>query len=98
MLNDADSAIRKLGAERASKGSYLFKSLLDSGAKLAFGSDWPVRIFITEFSTEIPEPFLCTPMNSLKILRLVFINTSSIMESACFRLQILILWEALLQQ
>ncbi|KAL3516372.1 hypothetical protein ACH5RR_023274 [Cinchona calisaya] len=42
MLDDADSAIKKLGFERATKGSYLFQSLLASGAKLAFGSDWPV--------------------------------------------------------
>ncbi|GFY90512.1 amidohydrolase family [Actinidia rufa] len=33
---------RKLGAERAQIGSYLFQSLLASNALLAFGSDWPV--------------------------------------------------------
>ncbi|KAI8571586.1 hypothetical protein RHMOL_Rhmol01G0131500 [Rhododendron molle] len=37
---DADSAIRKLGAERAQRGSYLFRSLL--AGNLSFGSDWPV--------------------------------------------------------
>ncbi|XP_047321948.1 protein LONG AFTER FAR-RED 3 [Impatiens glandulifera] len=42
LLYDADPAIKKLGVERAQKGSYLFQSLLDSGALLAFGSDWPV--------------------------------------------------------
>ncbi|XP_071932055.1 protein LONG AFTER FAR-RED 3 isoform X4 [Coffea arabica] len=42
MLDDADSAIKKLGIERATKGSYVFQSLLASGTKLAFGSDWPV--------------------------------------------------------
>ena len=32
---------RRIGPERA-KGSYVFRSLLDSGAVLAFGSDWTV--------------------------------------------------------
>jgi predicted amidohydrolase YtcJ len=32
---------KRIGAER-SKGTYAFRSLLDSGATLAFGSDWPV--------------------------------------------------------
>ncbi|KAK2646306.1 hypothetical protein Ddye_021501 [Dipteronia dyeriana] len=42
LLGDADSAIKKLGMDRAEKGSYLFWSLLASNAKLALGSDWPV--------------------------------------------------------
>ncbi|KAK2974136.1 hypothetical protein RJ640_025485 [Escallonia rubra] len=42
LLDDADSAIKKLGLDRAQKGSYLFQSLLASNALLAFGSDWPV--------------------------------------------------------
>ncbi|TXG60976.1 hypothetical protein EZV62_012339 [Acer yangbiense] len=42
LLGDADSAIKKLGMDRAEKGSYLFQSLLASNAKLALGSDWPV--------------------------------------------------------
>ncbi|RVW22243.1 putative amidohydrolase YtcJ [Vitis vinifera] len=42
LLDDADSAIKKLGVERAQKESYLFRSLLASNAQLAFGSDWPV--------------------------------------------------------
>lgn len=42
LLDDAESAIKKLGLDRAQEGSYMFKSLLDSGAVLAFGSDWPV--------------------------------------------------------
>jgi len=42
LLDDADSAIRKLGVERAQRGSYLFRSLLALGGKLSFGSDWPV--------------------------------------------------------
>lgn len=42
LLDDADSAAKKLGAERAHKGSYLFQSLLASNTQLAFGSDWPV--------------------------------------------------------
>jgi predicted amidohydrolase YtcJ len=32
---------KRLGPDR-SKGSYVFRSLLDAGAVLAFGSDWPV--------------------------------------------------------
>lgn len=46
LLDDADSAIKKLGVERAQKGSYLFKSLLASNAQLTFGSDWPVGFLI----------------------------------------------------
>ncbi|GAA0153620.1 hypothetical protein LIER_43240 [Lithospermum erythrorhizon] len=42
LLCDGDSAIRKLGEDRAENGSYLFKSLLIADAPLAFGSDWPV--------------------------------------------------------
>ncbi|CAA2942827.1 amidohydrolase isoform X1 [Olea europaea subsp. europaea] len=42
LLYDADSAIKKLGRERAQRGSYLFKSLLSGNAQLALGSDWPV--------------------------------------------------------
>jgi predicted amidohydrolase YtcJ len=44
LLDDADSAIKKLGMERAQKESYLFRSLLAGNAQLAFGSDWPVSI------------------------------------------------------
>lgn len=44
LLDDADSASRKLGNDRAERESYLFKSLLDSNALVAFGSDWPVSI------------------------------------------------------
>ncbi|KAG8363710.1 hypothetical protein BUALT_Bualt19G0050700 [Buddleja alternifolia] len=42
LLDDADSAIKKLGIERAHGGSYLFHSLLAGNAHLALGSDWPV--------------------------------------------------------
>ncbi|XP_057453634.1 protein LONG AFTER FAR-RED 3 isoform X1 [Lotus japonicus] len=42
LLDDAESASKKLGKDRAEKESYLFRSLLDSNALLAFGSDWPV--------------------------------------------------------
>ncbi|KAJ4970567.1 hypothetical protein NE237_003666 [Protea cynaroides] len=42
LLDDADAAEKKLGVERAQRGSYLFHSLLASDALLAFGSDWPV--------------------------------------------------------
>lgn len=50
MLDDAGSAIKKLGLERAEKSSYLFGSLHSSSAKLGFGSDWPVSIFIITIS------------------------------------------------
>ncbi|XP_057524978.1 protein LONG AFTER FAR-RED 3 isoform X1 [Amaranthus tricolor] len=42
LLDDAISAARKLGKQRAESGSYLFRSLLESHSLLAFGSDWPV--------------------------------------------------------
>ncbi|XP_004514888.1 protein LONG AFTER FAR-RED 3 isoform X2 [Cicer arietinum] len=42
LLDDANSAGKKLGDDRAERESYLFKSLLDSNALVAFGSDWPV--------------------------------------------------------
>ncbi|MEO5868271.1 MAG: amidohydrolase [Gemmatimonadaceae bacterium] len=38
-IDDGRWAERVIGAERA-KGTYAFKSLLDNGARLAFGSDW----------------------------------------------------------
>ena len=38
-IDDGRWADKVIGAER-SKGTYAFKSLLDKGAKLAFGSDW----------------------------------------------------------
>lgn len=42
LLDDANSAGKKIGIERAERSSYLFRSLLAGGAHLAFGSDWPV--------------------------------------------------------
>ncbi|CAO2167744.1 unnamed protein product [Urochloa humidicola] len=42
LLDDADSAAKKIGFERAERSSYTFRSLLAGGAQLAFGSDWPV--------------------------------------------------------
>ncbi|EXB80250.1 Putative amidohydrolase ytcJ [Morus notabilis] len=42
LLDDLESATKKLGFNRAQKGSYLFRSLLSSNVELAFGSDWPV--------------------------------------------------------
>ena len=38
-IDDGRWADRFIGAERA-KGTYAFRSLLDAGARLAFGSDW----------------------------------------------------------
>jgi predicted amidohydrolase YtcJ len=40
-IDDGRWAEKRIGAERA-KTTYAFRSLLDSGATLAFGSDWPV--------------------------------------------------------
>jgi predicted amidohydrolase YtcJ len=42
MLLDAFIAEKRLGQERALKGGYAFKSLLDRNVPLAFGSDWPI--------------------------------------------------------
>ncbi|XP_073139159.1 protein LONG AFTER FAR-RED 3 isoform X2 [Henckelia pumila] len=42
LLDDADSARKKLGVDRANGGSYLFHSLLAGNGQLALGSDWPV--------------------------------------------------------
>ncbi|XP_062231391.1 protein LONG AFTER FAR-RED 3-like isoform X3 [Phragmites australis] len=42
ILGDANSAAKKIGIERAERSSYTFRSLLAGGARLAFGSDWPV--------------------------------------------------------
>jgi predicted amidohydrolase YtcJ len=40
-IDDGRWAERRIGAERA-RGTYAFRSLLDAGARLAFGSDWTV--------------------------------------------------------
>ncbi|XP_062208107.1 protein LONG AFTER FAR-RED 3-like [Phragmites australis] len=42
VLDDANSAAKKIGIERAERSSYKFRSLLAGGARLTFGSDWPV--------------------------------------------------------
>ncbi|KAL5994643.1 hypothetical protein ACLOJK_024696 [Asimina triloba] len=42
LLDDADSAAKKLGVARSLAESYLFQTLLSSNAHVAFGSDWPV--------------------------------------------------------
>ena len=41
LIDDGRWAEKRIGPARA-KGTYAFRSLLDSGAVLAFGSDWPV--------------------------------------------------------
>jgi predicted amidohydrolase YtcJ len=41
VIDDGRWAEKRIGPERAA-GTYAFRSLLDSGARLAFGSDWPV--------------------------------------------------------
>ncbi|XP_059304717.1 protein LONG AFTER FAR-RED 3 isoform X2 [Lycium ferocissimum] len=59
LLDDADSATKKLGSERAERGSYLFKSLLTNNAQLAFGSDWPVCDFwISSVCVSVSTQFL----------------------------------------
>ena len=40
-IDDGRWAINRIGAERL-KGTYAFRSLLDAGARVTFGSDWPV--------------------------------------------------------
>lgn len=40
-IDDGRWAVKRIGPERL-KGTYAFKSLLDAGARLSFGSDWPV--------------------------------------------------------
>ncbi|XP_027911178.1 protein LONG AFTER FAR-RED 3 isoform X2 [Vigna unguiculata] len=42
LLDDADYTSKKLGKDRADTESYLFRSLLNNNALVAFGSDWPV--------------------------------------------------------
>ncbi|UAL12606.1 amidohydrolase [Caulobacter segnis] len=40
-IDDGRWAVKRIGAERL-KGTYAFKSLMDAGATVTFGSDWPV--------------------------------------------------------
>ena len=40
-IDDGRWAVRRIGEERL-RGTYAFKSLIDSGACVSFGSDWPV--------------------------------------------------------
>ncbi len=40
-IDDGRWAEKRIGPDRA-KGTYAFRTLLDTGASLAFGSDWPV--------------------------------------------------------
>lgn len=54
LLDDADSAGKKLGKDRAQRESYLFKSLLDANALVAFGSDWPVSSTLDLLATHVP--------------------------------------------
>ncbi|XP_044974151.1 protein LONG AFTER FAR-RED 3-like [Hordeum vulgare subsp. vulgare] len=61
LLDDADSAGKKIGVEQDERSSYLFLSLLAGGAHLAFGSDWPVsdiyplQAIKTAMSRKLPE-------------------------------------------
>jgi predicted amidohydrolase YtcJ len=40
-IDDGRWAVKRIGEERL-QGTYAFKALIDSGATVAFGSDWPV--------------------------------------------------------
>ena len=40
-IDDGRWAVKRIGPERL-KGTYAFKSLMDAGATVTFGSDWPV--------------------------------------------------------
>lgn len=40
-IDDGRWAVKRLGAERIQR-TYAFKSLLDAGARVSFGTDWPV--------------------------------------------------------
>ncbi len=40
-IDDGRWAVRRIGPERL-QGTYAFRSLIESGARVAFGSDWPV--------------------------------------------------------
>src|SRR4029450_10001907 len=40
-IDDGRWAVQRIGAQRL-KGTYAFRSLLDAGATVTFGSDWPV--------------------------------------------------------
>lgn len=42
MLLDAFAASGRLGAKRARDGGYAFRSLVEQGVPLAFGTDWPI--------------------------------------------------------
>ena len=42
LVYDRENAEAALGEEAASASSYLFRTMLDAGVRLAFGSDWPV--------------------------------------------------------
>jgi hypothetical protein len=43
VIDDGRWAWKRLDEKRL-KGTYAFRSLLDSGVKLAFGTDWPVAL------------------------------------------------------
>jgi hypothetical protein len=43
-IDDGRWAVNRIGPERL-KGTYAFRSLVDAGARVSFGSDWPVAPF-----------------------------------------------------
>lgn len=80
LLDDADSVAKKLGNERAVKESYLFKSLLESNALVALGSDWPVSIFELLVHLYLALYYYTSVMNwdlmPFSLLFLVYMNVS----------------------
>ena len=42
LVYDRENAESALGVDTASSSSYMFRTMLDRGVRLAFGSDWPV--------------------------------------------------------
>jgi predicted amidohydrolase YtcJ len=51
MLLDAFAASGRLGAKRARDGGYAFRSLVERGVPLAFGTDWPIVLDANPFAT-----------------------------------------------
>ena len=55
LIDDGRWAETKIGPERA-RSTYPFKSLLDSGVRLACGSDWPVAPMDPSWGSTPPSP------------------------------------------
>ncbi|XP_076960349.1 protein LONG AFTER FAR-RED 3-like [Bidens hawaiensis] len=90
LLDDADSALKKIGLERTQRGSYLFQSLHAGNALVAFGSDWPVADInpLNSIKTAIARipPGWDKPWNSAECMKLTdALNAHTISAArACF--------------